>query len=122
MQASVRDSRLAVVGRLIKMKEGGCKVWVVASTVEPDALAALRGAGIPVRRHRVHDKAFVVYGRYGDDYRYRVYTGSHNLSGSANRKFDEIFVKLAPETAASHPVYDAFYTHFNDAYNAGEPL
>jgi phosphatidylserine/phosphatidylglycerophosphate/cardiolipin synthase-like enzyme len=122
MQASVRDSRMVVVDRLIAMKRAGCKVWVVASTVEDRALAALRGAGIPVRRHHVHDKAFVVYGKYDGAYRHRVYTGSHNLSISALRKYDELFVKLAPETAASHPVYDAYVTHFNDAYDAGEPL
>lgn len=122
MQASVRDSRMAVVNHLIKMKNGGCKVWVAANTVEPNALAALRGAGIKVRKHRVHDKVFLIRGRYGGKLRYRAYTGSHNLSISANRKYDEIFVKLAPEKADSHPVYDAYYTHFNDAYNNGTPL
>ncbi|MDZ5441375.1 phospholipase D-like domain-containing protein [Micromonospora sp. 4G57] len=32
---------------------------------------------------------------------------------------DEIFVKMAPETGTAHPLYDAYYTHFNDAYNTG---
>ena len=122
MQASVRDSRIDVVNLLIRMKQGGCRVWVAANTVEPDALAALKGAGIPIRQNKVHDKVFVVRGRYGDELRHRVYTGSHNLSISANRKYDEIFVKLAPEVGSEHPVYDAYYTHFNDAYNAGDPL
>jgi hypothetical protein len=122
MQASVRDSRMAVVDRLIAMKRGGCKVWVVADTVEPAAKAKLEAAGISVRHHQIHDKAFLVYGKYDGTYRYRVYTGSHNLSKSANRYYDEIFVKLAPETGTTHPVYDAYYTHFNDAYNAGTQL
>jgi hypothetical protein len=122
MQASIRDSRMAVVDQVVRMKRAGCKVWVVASTVEPRPRAALLAAGIPVRLHKVHDKVFLVYGKYGASYRYRVYTGSHNLSGSANRKYDEIFVKLAPETAASKPVYDAYFSHFNDAYNSGQPL
>jgi hypothetical protein len=95
---------------------------VVASTIEPDARAALRAAGIPMRKHHIHDKAFVIRGRYGTSERFRVYTGSHNLSISANRTYDEIFAKLAGETAASHPVYDAYFTHFNDAYNAGSSL
>jgi hypothetical protein len=122
MHASIRDSRMAVVNRLIAMKRGGCKVWVVAHTVEPRALAALRGAGISVREHLIHDKAILVRGNFGGADRFRVYTGSHNLSISANRSYDELFVKLAAETSSSHPVYDAFFTHFNDAYNDGRPL
>lgn len=122
MQASIRDSRLAVVDRIVAMKRGGCKVWVVASTIEPTARARLRAAGISMRRNHVHDKVFLVRGRFGGDLRYRVYTGSHNLSGSANRKYDELFVKLAPEPEASHPVYDAYFRHFNDAYDDGDRI
>lgn len=118
MQASIRDSRLAVVDRLVTMKNGGCKVSVVADTVEPAALAKLKSAGIPVRHHLIHDKVFVVKSKGA----YRVYTGSHNLSGSAAHKYDEIFVKLAPETEASHPVYDIYVTHFADAYETGKAL
>ena len=122
MQASVRDSRLDVVSRLAQMKRGGCQVWVVADTVEPDALAALHAAGISVRHMPIHDKSFIVYGKFGAAYQYRVYSGSHNLSGSSAHKYDEIFVKLAPEAGAAHPIYDAYFTHFNDAYNAGTAL
>lgn len=122
MQASVRDSRIAVVNRLITMKRGGCDVTVVADTVEPNALAALKGANIPVRETLIHDKVFVVYGKFGSAYQYRVYTGSHNLSGSALRKYDDILVKLAPETAASRPVYDHYVAHFDDAYSVADPL
>jgi hypothetical protein len=122
MQASVRDSRLDVVERLAKMKRGGCQVWVVSATVEPDALAALHAARIPVHRMPIHDKSFIVYAKFGSAYQYRVYSGSQNLSGGALHKYDEIFVKLAPEAGATHPVYDAYYTHFNDAYNTGTAL
>lgn len=122
MQASIRDSRMDVVNRLITMKKGGCQVQVVADTFEPDALAALKAAKIPVREMLIHDKVFVVYGKYGGGYQYRVYSGSHNLSGGAAHRFDEIFVKLAPETGATHPVYDEFITHFNDAYSVATPL
>ena len=122
MQASVRDSRLDVVAELARLKRGGCQVWVVADTVEPAALAALHTAKIPVREMPIHDKSFIVYAKYGSTYQYRVYSGSQNLSGSAAHKYDEIFVKLAPETGTVHPVYDAYYTHFNDAYNAGTTL
>jgi len=122
MQASVRDSRLDVVAQLAKLKRGGCQIWVVSDTVEPAALSALRAAGIPVRHMPIHDKSFLVYAKFGSAYQYRVYSGSQNLSGSAAHEYDEIFVKLAPETSATHPIYDAYYTHFNDAYNAGTPL
>ena len=122
MQASIRESRLGVVDRLITMKQGGCQIQVVADTVEPEALRRLKAAGISVREMLIHDKVFLVYGKYGTAYQYRVYSGSHNLSGSALRKYDEIFVKLAPETDASHPVYDHFIAHFNDAYSVGTQL
>jgi hypothetical protein len=122
MQASVRDSRLDVVARLATLKRGGCQVWVVASTVEPEALAALHTARIPVRKMPIHDKAFIVYGKIGAAHQYRIYSGSQNLSGGAAHKYDEIFVKLAPETGAAHPIYDAYFTHFGDAYNAGTAL
>src|SRR5690606_11824073 len=68
MQASIRDSRLAVVDRIVQMKAGGCQVWVVAETVEPKALAALKKAKIPVRKMPIHDKSFIVYGKYGNAY------------------------------------------------------
>jgi phosphatidylserine/phosphatidylglycerophosphate/cardiolipin synthase-like enzyme len=122
MQASVRDSRMDVVDKLVAMKRGHCHIWVVADTVEPHALAALKAAGIPVHHMPIHDKSFIVLGKFGATYQHRVYTGSHNLSSGSAHRFDEIFVKLAPETVDAHPVYDAYVTHFNDAYNTGAAL
>lgn len=122
IEASIRDSRIDVVNQVIAMKRGGCKVFVVADTVEPAALAALKGAGIVPRHMPIHDKTFIVTGTFGSARAFRVYSGSHNLSGGSAHRFDEIFVKLAPETAAAHPVYDAYVAHFADAYDAGTPL
>jgi hypothetical protein len=122
LQASVRDSRTAVVDRLVKMKKGGCNVIVASDNVEPSALAALKAAGIPVHQKPIHDKTFIIHAKFVGVEQFRVYTGSHNLSISANTKYDEIFVKLAPETATSHPVYDAYLRHFDDAYAGGKPL
>ncbi len=122
MQASIRDSRLDVVSRLVAMKQGGCKVEIVAHTVEPTAKAQLLAASIPVRTNEIHDKTFIVHAKYGASYERRVYTGSHNLSGSAAHKYDEIFVKLAPEKGEAHPVYDAYVTHFSDAFDQAPPL
>jgi hypothetical protein len=122
LQASVRDSRLAVVDRVVMLKNGGCKVTVVADTVEPQALAALKAAGIPVKKNAIHDKSFIVYAKYGTAYAYRVYTGSHNLSGGSAHSYDEIFVKLAAESGAQHALYDAYVTHFDDALKNATPL
>ena len=118
MHASIRDSRLDVVDRLVTMKKGGCAITVVADTVEPTALSRLKGAGIPVRHHAIHDKVFVVKSKGT----YRVYTGSPNLSGSSAHNYDEIFVKHAAENDAAHPVYDIYVTHFADAYESATPL
>ena len=122
LQAEVRDSRLAVVNQLIKMKKGGCDVRVATHNPGRTALARLKAAGIPVHQKPIHDKAFLVYGKFGKSYKYRVYTGSQNLGHASDHLFDEIFVKLAPESGASHPVYDAFLAHFNDAYSGGASL
>jgi phosphatidylserine/phosphatidylglycerophosphate/cardiolipin synthase-like enzyme len=122
MQASIRDSRLEVVDEIVKLKNGGCHVWVVADTVETKALAKLHAAKISVHHMPIHDKSFIVFAKYGNAYQYRIYTGSQNLSGSSAHKYDEIFVKLAPETGATHPIYDAYFTHFNDAYNTGKAI
>jgi phosphatidylserine/phosphatidylglycerophosphate/cardiolipin synthase-like enzyme len=122
IQAEVRDSRLAVVDQLVKMKRGGCQIWVVADTVEPRALSALHAAKIPVHKMPIHDKSFLVFGKVGATSEYRVYTGSHNLTSGAAHRNDEIFVGLTPETDDAHPVYDAYLTHFNDAYHTGVAL
>ncbi len=121
LHASVRDSRIEVVNRLVALKNGGCKVTVVADTIEPQALGALTAAGIKAFKKPIHDKSFIVHAKYGAAYAYRVYTGSHNLSGGSAHSYDEIFVKLAAESGAQHDVYDAYYTHFDDALKGATP-
>lgn len=120
MQASINDTRIDVVNKVIQLKQGGCHVWVAVENIQPQALAAFKGAGIPVRKAPVHDKMFLIYGKYGDTTvdRTVVLTGSHNLSLSALRHNDELLIKVTD----SQPMYDAFYTHFNDAYNTGTAL
>ncbi|WP_394829670.1 phospholipase D-like domain-containing protein [Pendulispora albinea] len=118
-QAAINDSRMKLVDLLVARKRAGCLVWVVVDGIEKDALAKLKGANIPVRRHVVHDKMVLVNSKFGDSTanRFLIFTGSHNWTYSANYRNDEIFVRLE-----SKDLYDAFYTHFNDAYNAGTPL
>jgi phosphatidylserine/phosphatidylglycerophosphate/cardiolipin synthase-like enzyme len=82
----------------------------------------LSGAGVSIRRmNNVHDKFFLAYGLFGTTMQYRVYTGSQNWTQDALSENDEIFVKMGPETGSSHPLYDAYYAHFNDSYDIGVP-
>ena len=113
--------------RLIKANAAkGCRVSIVVGSsrgairMPHDVYAELVGAGVSVRRTaQVHDKFFVVHGKFGRRYQHRVYTGSQNWSSSALTSNDEIFVKLAPEYGSSHPLYDGFSQHFQDAWEAG---
>jgi phosphatidylserine/phosphatidylglycerophosphate/cardiolipin synthase-like enzyme len=65
-------------------------------SIGSQALSTLRNAGIAVRRINTHDKFILVKGRYAGSTATRriVFTGSHNLSHSANYLNDELFVKL----------------------------
>lgn len=118
-QASIHDSRSELVDLLVRLKKGGCGVWVVANSVESTSLGKLKGAGISVRRHDIHDKTILVYSRFADstDNRSLIFTGSHNWTYSANYRNDEFFVRLESEA-----LYDAYYAHFNDAYNNGTSM
>ena len=121
MQSMIKDNRLAVVDRLVTMKQGGCDVRVVANKPEPEAVKRMKAAGIEIRQEHVHNKVFIIRGNYNGTTKHRVFTGSHNL-GFGSRIFDEIFVKLAPEVGDTHPVYDAYVKHFQDAWDGAEPL
>ena len=118
--------RPALVKLVKKLRAKKCRVWMVVGSkggkIEMDrgVYNALTKAGVSIRRtSAVHDKYFLVYGKFGKRYEYRVYTGSQNWSASALTTNDEIFVKMAPESASSHPLYDGFRTHFDNTWRAG---
>ncbi|MBM0228731.1 phosphatidylserine/phosphatidylglycerophosphate/cardiolipin synthase family protein [Micromonospora sp. ATA51] len=125
--ASVTTGRPQLVNLATRFRAAGCKVWMAIGTNADGGIAMsqsvyneLLDAGVAIRRKdKVHDKFFAAYGRYGIALQYRVYTGSQNWTQDALGENDEIFVKMAPETGTAHPLYDAYYTHFNDAYNTG---
>ncbi|PWR14643.1 hypothetical protein DKT69_15400 [Micromonospora sicca] len=125
--ASVTTGRPEIVDLVTRFRAATCKVWMVIGTNADGGIAMsqsvyneLLDAGVAIRRQdKVHDKFFVAYGKYGSAYQYRVYTGSQNWTQDALNENDEIFVKMAPESGTTHPLYDAYYTHFNDAYNYG---
>ncbi len=120
MEAAINDTRLEVVNTLVGLKRGGCQIWVAVESIQPQALAAFKAAGIPVRTAPIHDKTILISAKYADsaDHRTVVLAGSHNLTLSALRHNDELLIKVTD----SQPMYDAFYTHFNDAYNTGSAL
>ncbi|MET7969481.1 phospholipase D-like domain-containing protein [Micromonospora sp. NPDC005305] len=125
--AAVTTGRPQIVSLVSRFRAAGCKVWMVIGTNADGGIAMsqsvynqLLDAGVSIRRKdKVHHKFFAAYGRYGSAYQYRVYTGSQNWTQDALNENDEIFVKMAPEGGSTHPLYDAYYTHFNDAYNTG---
>jgi hypothetical protein len=125
MQTFINDSRMAVVNKIVDLANRGCHVYIATDKIQADAFTALRGAGIPIRHQRIHDKVITVHGNYSGTYQYRVYTGSHNLGCTANDTNEELFVRLDPEPvgdASLRPVYNAYYDHFYDAFDTGENL
>jgi phosphatidylserine/phosphatidylglycerophosphate/cardiolipin synthase-like enzyme len=123
----VTTGRPELVNQVKRYRAGGCAVWMVVSGDSTNGISMpqsvyneLLDAGVAIRRKdKVHDKFFLVYGKYGTSYAYRVYSGSQNWSQDALNENEELFVKMAPETGTVHPLYDGFYAHFNDAYNSG---
>ena len=74
----IHDSRGAIVDLLVSLKKGGCKVWVVGSSIETGSLGKLKKAGIPVRKNKVHDKTIIVDAKFAGSNQNRklVFTGS----------------------------------------------
>jgi len=118
-QSMIFDSRSEVVDRLIALKKDGCKVWVGGNHVHDAQLAKLKRAGIPVHKTKTHDKLVLVNARYNGSTQPRkiAFTGSHNLTQSANSTNDELFVKIE-----DGKTYDALLGHFNASYNFGPKL
>ncbi|WP_375767860.1 phospholipase D-like domain-containing protein [Archangium gephyra] len=125
--AFVTTGRPELLAQVKRYRAGGCAVWMVVGTDDTGGISMsqsvyneLLDAGVNIRRKdKVHDKFFLVYGKYGTSYAYRVYTGSQNWSQDALNENEEMFIKMAPETGTVHPLYDGYYNHFNDAYNNG---
>jgi phosphatidylserine/phosphatidylglycerophosphate/cardiolipin synthase-like enzyme len=99
-EAMFNDTRNNVAQLLVAKKRAGCWVSVAVGSIGSQSLATLRGAGITVQRINTHDKFILVKGRYAGSTTTRriVFTGSHNLSHSANYLNDELFVKLEDDT------------------------
>jgi HKD family nuclease len=127
---TVTSLRPKLVALVKDFRKAGCQVWMAVSTDKSGGIDMNQGvydqfikAGVTIHRTstRLHDKFFVAYGKYGSTYQARVYTGSQNWTESALNYNDELFVKMAPESATSHPLYDGYVSHFNDAFDSGKP-
>ena len=118
MEATIHDTRSAVVDELVSLKKGGCKVYVTVGSIDAGVLRTLVSNGIAVHSAPVHDKLIIFYGSYADvtTNRYTIFTGSHNLTQSALSVNDELLVKVQGVPQA---FYQAFYNHFGDAYSTG---
>jgi phosphatidylserine/phosphatidylglycerophosphate/cardiolipin synthase-like enzyme len=128
-EARFSDGRRALADLLARHKRRGCRVWVAVGMtaagggqIGTAVRRTLVDAGIPIRAQRIHDKFVVVAADYRPGFQHRVYTGSHNWTHAANYDNDEIFVRMATESADSHPLYDAFRAHFIDAYDTGSSV
>ena len=126
---SVTSLRPKLVSLVKGFRKAGCQIWMVVTTASNGDIDMNQGvyddlikAGVKIHTIKnLHDKFFVAYGKYGGTYQARVYTGSQNWTEDALIENDELFVKMAPESATVHPLYDGYVTHFNDAYNHGDP-
>ena len=125
--AAVTGGRPALVQLVKDFRAAGCRVWMAIGSDATDGIAMsqavyneLLAVGVAIRRmDDIHDKYFLAYGMYGTAYQYRVYTGAQNWTQDALSENDEMFVKMGPEPEAGHPLYDAYFAHFNDSYNVG---
>lgn len=124
----VTAGRPALLRFITSARARGCRVWMAVGSsggalrMPREVHRTLTQAGVSIRRvSGLHDKFFAVHAKFDGRYQYRVYTGSQNWSGGALRSNDEIFVALAPESAADHPLYSGFTAHFGDAWAVGRP-
>jgi phosphatidylserine/phosphatidylglycerophosphate/cardiolipin synthase-like enzyme len=116
MQAFITNKRVRVARRLRALARRGCRVFVLVNINRAEGKLGM-GTKIPRalgrrinprgRRH-IHDK--VVLMQWGDNR--VVLTGSHNMSGPANSRNDELLVRVA----GSQLLYDEFVGHFNDGF------
>jgi hypothetical protein len=116
-QAEWKVERLAIAQRLAQLRTnpGGCSVGVILGhkfvngvevpNADSQVLSTLHNAGIPIEYGEVHDKYFFLEGGGKPK---TVLTGSHNMSGAALRRNDELLVEIK----SSASVYSAYWDHW----------
>jgi len=77
-----------------------------------DALRTMKSGGAKVKLGRVHDKLLLIDARYEGERKRLVFTGSHNLTASANKINDELFIGIRGQG-----VFDVYTAHFERVWS-----
>ncbi|WP_309505701.1 phospholipase D-like domain-containing protein [Streptomyces phytophilus] len=122
-------SRKQVAQKLAQKRAQGCWVDVVYSEGDATVEGILDGAGIqrqycnftngPGIDVRTHTKFWLLDGDYNGSITPRVYTGSHNWTGSGLRSADEAMVRIT--SADYHAKYLSYFYKIRDTCKARTP-
>lgn len=120
------SNRPAVFDKLASLATKGCKVRVLGNdgsrenkdgetifNSRREALRTMKAGGVRIKLGRVHDKLILIDAKVDGERKRLVFTGSHNLTASANAINDELFIGLRGAS-----IYDAYVGHFNRVFNA----
>ena len=119
------ESRKQLADALAALAKEGCAIEVIDSQTDSTIQSVLNKAGIPNtvcsydyqgNNIRTHTKFMIVNGKFGEDTTPRVYTGSHNWTGSALRSADEAMLRIASEDYYSQ--YRSFFDKLSAACGA----
>ncbi|MDQ3933559.1 MAG: heparin lyase I family protein [Actinomycetota bacterium] len=112
----LEDARLAAIDELARLSRNGCEVRIAVNYVDrepPDSdyvdigpqakelLCTTPGDLRIIAVRKLHHKAIAAYGTFNGAYRATVWTGSHNLTGPALNRNDEMLFRVdnAPKLA-----------------------
>jgi hypothetical protein len=123
------SGRPRVFDKLASLANKGCRVRVLGNdgsrkadngetiyNSRRDALRTMKSGGAKIRLGRVHDKLLLIDARYDGERRRLVFTGSHNLTASANKINDELFLGIRGPS-----VLDAYTAHFDRVWAQSDP-
>jgi phosphatidylserine/phosphatidylglycerophosphate/cardiolipin synthase-like enzyme len=118
------SNRPAVFDKLASLANKGCKVRVLGNdgsrenadgqtifNSRRDALRTMKNGGARIKLGRVHDKLILIDAKVDGERKRLVFTGSHNLTASANNINDELFIGLRGAS-----IYDAYVAHFDRVF------
>jgi hypothetical protein len=117
------DARIAIASQLARLQGDGCDVRVVIRNAGDPApgdavVALLQTAGIETvlyptlsGQRRLHSKVLLIDAIYNDSAAPRriVFTGSHNYTGGALNRNDEVLLRIEDDT-----LYEGFLQHWTD--------
>jgi hypothetical protein len=125
-QAFFTSGRDPIVNELVRIRRLGCTVQLAYSEIDQGVKDKLKAAGVQLKlvatTHsnsavvtKIHSKYYMVYGTYaGTANAHRLFTGSHNWSGSALRLNDEVILKLYDQN-----IINAFNSNFSMIWARG---